>query len=889
MAGWLASKALAPVGIKLDRLIRSPLTALLVVVALSIISFQLQWLSSVDRIYYDFLIRQHNIDYADDIVLVTIDEASLGELGAWPWDRRVHAELLSRLSQADVVAFDIIFAEPQSSSLSPESAYSNQQTADTAFASAISNHGSVVLPMFIEQQYTGYAREVLPLPLLAKNVAGIGQVNVDFDNDGIVRGITTAAGMGTAYWPHLSIAILELQGSRDQYVRVSDRVDQNTNYGLVQGHHQNIRFLGEAGSVFGFSYIDVLRGQVEAEAFQDKTVFVGATARGLGDNFPTPEGVMSGVEFHASAYEALRTGSTVNALDDRWYLIFSVVVVLALCWILSRVSPTAFLLSSLAGILGIVLFSAITFHVFSLWLPVAPLVLAVVAFYPLWSWRRIQIALGYLKTELADLKNSSPIQQIESQALDRSLQGLVELGLLTSASVSTAKNGYRGTYRTTNVEGKQASTVVHIGGEELKIEVESPLSGAHGKRILAALLESYTLSEPLSDSSYELVEKTIEEISRVKAEASRMQKQMNQSMRRLQDAVLVVDAAGTVVFYNDAMAGITGATLQQGESIAGLHGVFGQLMWNSMLRKVMLERENVYQEFESSGREIFLCQAGPMSLLEGETEIFVFVFTDVTRLRNLEQSKNEALAFLSHDMRSPIVSQLALIEQSQRNAIVSSADHASGSTSGQTQILNKLAEFAERSLKYAEDFLMLSRAENLDEQSFQLVDMHGVIDVAYSNVVNQAALAGIELVTQRPREDCWVLGDSKLIERAIENLLNNAIQHSGTGKTIDLALRSDNDVVVEVGDSGQGIDKSLLPQLFEPYFRSRKKDSSTDVKDSSREVSENRSSAAMTRNFGLGLSFVHSVVMRHGGRIDVESRSGEGTTFKLYFPAASIE
>ena len=80
-------------------------------------------------------------------------------------------------------------------------------------------------------------------------------------------------------------------------------------------------------------------------------------------------------------------------------------------------------------------------------------------------------------------------------------------------------------------------------------------------------------------------------------------------------------------------------------------------------------------------------------------------------------------------------------------------------------------------------------------------------------------------------------------------------------------LRAGDHAVIEVADTGHGMDQSELRRIFEPFYTTQ-------------EVGEGT---------GLGLSVVHGIVVRHGGSIDVESKEGEGSTFRIYFPIASRE
>ena len=111
-----------------------------------------------------------------------------------------------------------------------------------------------------------------------------------------------------------------------------------------------------------------------------------------------------------------------------------------------------------------------------------------------------------------------------------------------------------------------------------------------------------------------------------------------------------------------------------------------------------------------------------------------------------------------------------------------------------------------------------------------------------------------------------IIGFPGQIDQVLVNLLTNAAQALGPGGgTIRVGARERADgVEMYVADDGPGIPPEVLPRIFDPFFTTK------DVGEGS----------------GLGLSIVHGIVDRHGGRIDVESAPGKGTTFRMLFPAA---
>jgi len=129
---------------------------------------------------------------------------------------------------------------------------------------------------------------------------------------------------------------------------------------------------------------------------------------------------------------------------------------------------------------------------------------------------------------------------------------------------------------------------------------------------------------------------------------------------------------------------------------------------------------------------------------------------------------------------------------------------------------------------------------------------------------------GFEIALQIEENVDEQLWDRDAVSRAVLNLIDNAIKYSADAKSLTLALRQTEDhVVIEVSDRGIGIRPDDLSHIFEPYYRAQFSDTQT------------------RRGAGLGLTLVQQIVSSHGGRVEVESVPGSGSTFRLLFPRAS--
>ena len=343
---------------------------------------------------------------ADDIVLVTVDEESLGRLGRWPWSREIHAALIDALCAARpaAIGFDVAFSEPQS------------PTADEALAQAIRRCGRIVLPLVLETARAG--RQVVespPIPSLRDAAAGLGRVGVRIDEDGMARSVDLSEGVGVAAWPLFAEELLRVGGAAPARASAGgERAPelQEAIYGLVQGERRRVQFAGPPGTFPHVAYADVLDGRVPAASFAGRTIIVGATAVGLGDLFPTPVSVdaqpMAGVEIQANIWSGLRSDTLVRELPAGVTALFSGLLALApLLW-LPRLMPSAALFASLLWIFVPVALSVFSLAFLQLWLPPAGAVLSGLFAYPLWSWQRLEAARRHLDLELRELGEAIP-------------------------------------------------------------------------------------------------------------------------------------------------------------------------------------------------------------------------------------------------------------------------------------------------------------------------------------------------------------------------------------------------------------------------------------------------------------------------------------------------
>ncbi|MGN6323854.1 MAG: CHASE2 domain-containing protein, partial [Dyella sp.] len=263
----------------------------------------------LDNALYDLHARYWRYTPDDRVVIVAIDPKSLDEIGRFPWPRSVHAQLIDRLTADGVrgIGMDVTMSTP-----------SNDPSNDQLVAAAMHRNGKVVLPAFAEAvNLGGPLQEALPVPAIAQSAAALGQVDVAKDSDERVRGAYLKAGLGSAYWPSLALALLQLgHDAPTTLPGLHDPLHNDASpYLWMRDNYVLLRYAGPLGTFGSLSYTDVLNNRVPANLLKDRWVLVGAIAEGLGDILQTPQSPMPGVEYQANVLESLERGLLVTPLD----------------------------------------------------------------------------------------------------------------------------------------------------------------------------------------------------------------------------------------------------------------------------------------------------------------------------------------------------------------------------------------------------------------------------------------------------------------------------------------------------------------------------------------------------------------------------------------------
>lgn len=239
----------------------------------------------------------------------------------------------------------------------------------------------------------------------------------------------------------------------------------------------------------------------------------------------------------------------------------------------------------------------------------------------------------------------------------------------------------------------------------------------------------------------------------------------------------------------------------------------------------------------------------------------------LARLEDAFERQKQFIADASHEMRTPLTILKGDVEV---------ALNRPRTAQEYQDTLEMVNQTADRLNALVQELFLLARADNhqfpLKPEPFNLADL---LTREVANLMPHAIKRNIALNLDTP-ENIPIEADPAKLSRLFMNLIDNAIKYSDSGGTVGVSARTKNgQVCIAISDTGPGIPAQHLPQLFDRFYRVDKA--------RSRNVSGAHSSGA-----GLGLSIAQWLAHVHGGRIEVESMEGRGSTFKVWLPLKRI-
>jgi two-component system sensor histidine kinase SenX3 len=345
------------------------------------------------------------------------------------------------------------------------------------------------------------------------------------------------------------------------------------------------------------------------------------------------------------------------------------------------------------------------------------------------------------------------------------------------------------------------------------------------------------------------IEQGIERATEATEESSSEAIRLRRALDTLPQGVIVCDENGEDVFRNaraDAMMG----------------GRHGDALAAQAVKELLAE---AWQR--GSSMRVLDLYGPPRRTLNVRTQVIddgrrtlgvIAVIDDVSERRRLEEIRRDFVANVSHELKTPMGA-LGLLAET----LVAERDQTVAS-----RLAARIHTEAFRVSRVIDDLLDLTRIEAEEAPPREPVLVSLVMAEALERVREASDQRDVKISLEEPAQPVSVPGDRRQLVSAMYNLLENAVKFSYDGGAIEFGALVKGDLVeVTVVDHGVGIPARDLDRIFERFYR----------------VDQGRS--RQTGGTGLGLSIVRHVAANHQGRVEVESREGEGSTFRLILPA----
>lgn len=325
------------------------------------------------------------------------------------------------------------------------------------------------------------------------------------------------------------------------------------------------------------------------------------------------------------------------------------------------------------------------------------------------------------------------------------------------------------------------------------------------------------------------------------------------------EGVLAVDPAERILFANPAASQLLG--------LAGTK-LLGRPLWEAVRIPSVQEAARSALRGETRQTELELPRTQAVLALRAgclpgdPCPGAVLVLHDVTELRRLENLRREFVSNVSHELKTPLASVQAYAETLLEGAIDDPENNV--------LFLKRIVEQADRLHRLIIDLLRLARIEaGTDVFEIRRIAAGKVIEPCVEEHAAVGSKKGVTVRADPPVEPVRLEADRDGLRTILDNLIENAVNYTPAGGHVTVRWgRADGMAVIEVADTGIGIPPEHLPRIFERFHRV--------------DAARSREQGGT----GLGLAIVKHLVQAFNGRVEVESRPGRGSTFRVFLPAA---
>ncbi|WP_342388467.1 two-component system histidine kinase PnpS [Salinicoccus bachuensis] len=350
-------------------------------------------------------------------------------------------------------------------------------------------------------------------------------------------------------------------------------------------------------------------------------------------------------------------------------------------------------------------------------------------------------------------------------------------------------------------------------------------------------------------------------LQRQMKEIEENEQQLTSIISNMVSGVMLINQDGTVALMNSAMERFLS---QHKDNIIGqpYEKVGERFALSPHIRTVFESNEKVHEEVHSyyPQERIMDAHLAPYYGQGWQQRGVIIVLHDITDIRRLEKMRSDFVANVSHELKTPVTSVRGFSETLMSGEVTDEETTQ--------QFLKIIHDESQRLDRLIKDLLNLSKIEKkempLNLETINMTALVHEVSVTLQGVIEEKKT---RLLLPDPSKDLHLQGDEDRLRQIILNLVGNGINYTAEGGTVKVSLKENVDKVrLIIQDDGIGIPEESLPRIFERFYR------------------VDRARSRHSGGTGLGLAIVKHLIESHHGRIEVESREGEGTTFTVTLP-----
>jgi signal transduction histidine kinase len=337
---------------------------------------------------------------------------------------------------------------------------------------------------------------------------------------------------------------------------------------------------------------------------------------------------------------------------------------------------------------------------------------------------------------------------------------------------------------------------------------------------------------------------------------------MDLVLSSISDAVCVVDTAGTLLYANDAFAGLSGSPriLLLGQKITSAIKDLPLAEKIGSEPGILARAESlsgIYERQTDTDNAVYKVTARTIPTMQQA----VFLLQEVTREQELDRLKDEFISLASHQLRTPL-SAINIYSQMLHDG------YAGNLETDQRKYTENIVKAAGRMQELVNNLLDAAKLTSSQQAlNLQPVSLHKIVTGIIHDTEPHLSAKQLRLTFEEPQRLPRIASDPLRLREVFSNLLMNAVQYSLTSGTITVAIkRAGDELITSISDTGIGIPDDSHKKVFAPFYRAQ------------------NALPHFQSGTGLGLHFVRLIVRELNGRIWFESKEGKGTTFFVALP-----